>query len=112
MRIVCFISGISVDGANLFFRNPQWYQKPEHGFDCVIAKEQHILDDYKKIGVPEYAVLQKEERREPKEEVVEDSKIVEELSWNEMRRLAKELSGEVIKSKEQAHKVLKDHGIL
>jgi hypothetical protein len=105
MRIVCFISGISVDGANLFFRNPQWYQKPEHGFDFVIAKEQHILDDYKKIGVPEYGKLQEEERRETQEEVSK-----EELSWNEMRKLAKELSGEVIKSKEQAKEILANHG--
>jgi hypothetical protein len=105
MRIVCFISGISVDGANLFFRNPQWYQKPEHGFDCVIAKEQNILDDYKKIGVPEYGKLQEEERRETQEEVSK-----EELSWNEMRKLAKELSGEVIKSKEQAKEILANHG--
>jgi hypothetical protein len=110
MRIVCFISGISVDGANLFFRNPQWYQKPEHGFDCVIAKEQHILDDYKKIGVPEYGKLQEERQGKPEEEVVEDNKIVEELSWNEMRKLAKELSGEVIKSKEQAKEILANRG--
>jgi len=154
MHIISYIQGITVDGAHLHFRNPRWYDKPERGFDYVIAKEEHILDDYRQMGVQPYAVLQeREERQAPEKEVnkittsvdfdvienfigneegekivldtlknteeqspeevitiEEDSKIVEELSWNEMRKLAKELSGEVIRSKEQAQEILNRHG--
>lgn len=94
MNIVSFIEGIKVDDANIYFRNPRWYEKPERGFDYVIAKEEKILNDYRQVGVQAYAVLQKEERQG------------EELSWNELRKLAKEISGETIKSKEQALKII------
>jgi hypothetical protein len=64
------------------------------------------------MGVQPYAVPEKKEEQAPEEVITieEDSEIVEELSWNEMRRLAKELSGEVIKSKEQAQEILNEHG--
>ena len=65
----------------------------------MIAKEEHILDDYRQMGVQLYAEVQEEEE---KREV--------EMSWNEMRKLAKELSGEVIRSKEQAQEILNRHG--
>ena len=65
----------------------------------MIAKEEHILDDYRQMGVQPYAEIQEEEE---KREV--------EMSWNEMRKLAKELSGEVIRSKEQAQEILNRHG--
>ena len=100
MHIISYIQGITVDGAHIHLRNPRWYDKPEGGFDYVVAKEEKILNDYKKLGVPEYGTQEKEEV--PEKEV--------ELSWNEMRKLAKELSGEVIKSKEHAQKILSDHG--
>ena len=102
MHIISYIQGITVDGAFLHLRNPRWYDKPERGFDYVIAKEEHILDDYRQMGVQPYAEVQEEGQREEKE--------IEELSWNEMRKLAKELSGEVIKSKEHAQQILSDHG--
>jgi hypothetical protein len=97
VHIISYIQGITVDGAHLHFRNPRWYDVPERGFDYVIAKEEHILDDYRQMGVQPYALLQ-EEREERQ---------VEEMSWNELRKLAKEISGEVIKSKEQAIQVIK-----
>ena len=102
MHIISYIQGIHVDGAHLHLRNPRWYDKPERGFDYVIAKEEHILDDYRQMGVQPYAEVQKEEGQREEKEV--------ELSWNEMRKLAKELSGEVIRSKEQAQKILNHHG--
>jgi hypothetical protein len=105
MNIISYVEGITVDGAHLHLRNPRWYDKPERGFDYVIAKEEHILNDYRQMGVQPYAEVQKEAEKE-----IEDSKIVEELSWNEMRKLAKELSGEVIRSKEQAQEILNRHG--
>ena len=98
-NIISYIQGITVDGAHLHLRNPRWYDKPERGFDYVIAKEEHILDDYRQMGVQPYAEIQEEEE---KREV--------EMSWNEMRKLAKELSGEVIRSKEQAQEILTRHG--
>jgi hypothetical protein len=98
MHIISYIQGITVDGAHLHFRNPRWYDVPERGFNYVIAKEEHILDDYRQMGVQAYALLQKEEREERQ---------VEEMSWNELRKLAKELSGEPIKSKEQAIEIIK-----
>ena len=101
MHIISYIQGITVDGAHLHFRNPRWYDKPERGFDYVVAKEKHILNDYQKIGVQPYEVQKEEGQREEKEV---------ELSWNEMRKLAKELSGEVIRSKEQAQEILNRHG--
>lgn len=112
MRIISYVLDVSVPGARIHFRNPRWYTKPEPGFHYVIAKQKKILDDYRQMGVQPYAVLQEREERQEAEEVKieEDSKIVEELSWNEMRRLAKELSGEVIKSKEQAQEILSEHG--
>ena len=75
----------------------------------MVAKEEHILNDYRQMGVQPYAEIQKEEEGQ-REEEIEDSKIVKELSWNEMRKLAKELSGEVIRSKEQAQEILNRHG--
>ena len=99
MHIISYIQGITVDGAHLHFRNPRWYDKPERGFDYVVAKEEHILNDYRQMGVQPYAEIQKEEGQ--REEEVE-------LSWNEMRKLAKELSGEVIRSKEQALQIIKE----
>ena len=100
-NIISYIQGVTVDGAHLHFRNPRWYDKPEGGFDYVIAKEEHILNDYRQIGVQPYEVQKEEGQREEKEV---------ELSWNEMRKLAKELSGEVIRSKEQAQEILTRHG--
>jgi hypothetical protein len=115
MHIISYIQGITVDGAHLHFRNPRWYDVPERGFNYVIAKEEHILDDYRQMGVQPYALLQKEEREKQQVEEVnieihEDSKIIEDLSWNELRKLAKELSGEPIKNKEQAKQILSQHG--
>lgn len=104
-HIISYIQGITVDGAHLHFRNPRWYDKPEGGFDYVIAKEEHILNDYRQMGVQPYAKLQKEEGQGERE-----VNSLEMMSWNELRRLAKELSGEVIKSKEQAQQILSDHG--
>ena len=101
MNIISYIEGIVVDGAHLHFRNPRWYDKPERGFDYVVAKEEHILNDYRQMGVQPYAEIQKEEEGQRKEKEVE-------LSWNEMRKLAKELSGEVIRSKEQALQIIKE----
>lgn len=98
-HIISYIVDITVDGAHLHFRNPRWYDKPERGFDYVIAKEEHILNDYRQMGVPTYAFLQEKEGEERQ---------VEEMSWNELRKLAKELSGEVIKSKEQALSIIKE----
>ena len=100
MRIISYIQGITVDGAHLHFRNPRWYDKPERGFDYVVAKEERILNDYRQMGVQSYAEIQKEEGQREEKEV--------ELSWNEMRKLAKELSGEVIRSKEQALQIIKE----
>jgi hypothetical protein len=99
MHIISYVEGIVVDGAHLHLRNPRWYDKPERGFDYVIAKEEHILDDYRQMGVQPYAEVQEEEGQREVE-----------LSWNEMRKLAKELSGEVIRSKEQAQEILNRHG--
>jgi hypothetical protein len=98
MHIISYVEGITVDGAHLHLRNPRWYDKPERGFDYVIAKEEHILNDYRQMGVQPYAEVQEEAEKEV------------ELSWNEMRKLAKELSGEVIRSKEQAQEILTRHG--
>jgi hypothetical protein len=98
MNIISYIENVTVDGAHIHFRNPRWYDVPENGFNYVIANEEHILDDYRQMGVQPYALLQKEERKERQ---------VEEMSWNELRRRAKELSGEKVKSKEQAIEILK-----
>ena len=109
MRIISYVLDVSVPGARIHFRNPRWYTKPEPGFHYVIAKQKKILDDYRQMGVLPYAVLQEREEGQKAEEVVEESKSVEELSWNEMRKLAKELSGETIKNKEQAKEILEQY---
>ena len=97
MHIISYVQGINVDGAHLHFRNPRWYDKPERGFNYVIANEEHILNDYRQVGVQAYAMLQ------------EEGKETEEMSWNELRKLAKELSGQTIKSKEQAKEIVQEH---
>ena len=103
MRIISYINNVSVDGARIAYRNPRWYQKPESGFSYVIAKEAHILEDYRNKGIPTYEI-QKEERKQEETKVDVDS-----LTWNELRKKAKEITGEPVKNKEEAIKILEQY---
>jgi len=113
MIVVDFTSSIPRgEGYNVRYKNPQYFDGRTHGVDYYKSTNPKIIEAFEKAGVPSWDTRKtKVEAPKPApklEPVVEKEEAsIEDMSWNELRSAAKELTDEPIKSKDQAIKILK-----
>jgi hypothetical protein len=106
MKIISYNDKFKSPLDRVYYRNPRYYTGPEEGFDFVYTDKQNILNDYIKLGVRKYESPYESTNEEERQE----RQGKKELSWNELRSIAKDLSGRTVKNRVDAEKILEEFG--
>lgn len=105
MKIISYDDKFKSPLDRVYYRNPRYYTEPEKGFDFVYTNKENIIQDYIKLGVKKYESPYEKEWQERQERQGQ-----KELSWNELRKTAKELSGRTVKNRADAERILEEFG--
>lgn len=100
MKIISYNSKFINKAYRVEYRNPLYYEKPETGYGFFVSDNEKIIKDYESIGATNYEEWERVQRKKERQE--------EKVSWNELRKKAKELSGRPVRNREDAELIIKE----